>query len=455
MPATAPKRRPSLRARVVAVLTALTLAGVVASCGDDDSAGSDETTIDETTSAEDTSAPDDASAPDDTMPTDESTTAPDDGAEAGAVPWPGAAVNTTPVDDATAAEWQALAEEALLAAAGVPGAWVAISDPDLGYWSAAIGEAEVGGAPATLDDHGRIGSITKTMTATAVLEQVEQGNLALDDTVGDLVPDIAEQFPATAELTVELLLGMESGLPDYANVPGAATAQAVEDPTKVWTPEELIEAALGAAEVQPPGTPGYSTTNYTILGRILEAVTGDSVENLVTGVAEEAGLAETALLPGEQNDMPEPFSNGYIDDAAVADLEMLAGVETVAGTDVTDWSMSWGGAGGGAYSTIGDLFQWTTTGMGTTLLADDLAEQRLVLDTVMPDEGLLYGLGIFQLLGLEQPWIGHTGQAIGWEAFGFYDTETGAAMAVMINGTSGLGPFYGVWDEIFQLGLGL
>ena len=363
--------------------------------------------------------------------------------------WTATAPNMDPVDDATAAEWQQLTEDALAASVGTPGVLIAVSHPELGFWSAAIGDAEVDADPMTLDHHSRIGSVTKTMTAVAILQLVDAGSLSLDDTVAGIVPNVAEQFPPTADITVENLLSMTSGLPDYANLPGGATAQAVQDPTKVWTPEELIAAALGAAEVQPIGTPGYSTTNFTILGLMYEEVTGDTIENGVTRVAEEAGLTETALLPGDQNAMPDPSTHGYVDPAGAADLELLADVEVEAGTDATDWSLSWGGAGGGAYSTIADLFQWAATGSGNTLLSSELGEQRLPTEEgFIPDAGVFYGLG---LLMQAPPWIGHSGQAIGWESYEVYDPETGGTFAVLVNSTGGLSPFLDVWASVFEL----
>ena len=53
--------------------------------------------------------------------------------------WTGTEPNTTPVDDATAAEWQALFEAALAKSDGLPGAWIAVSNPERGYWSGALG----------------------------------------------------------------------------------------------------------------------------------------------------------------------------------------------------------------------------------------------------------------------------------------------------------------------------
>ena len=424
-------RARSTRVAALAVVAATTM--LIAACGSDD----DSTSVAPSTVA-DTVA--------------ETTVAPPDTTAAETELWTGTEPNMTPVDDKTAAEWQALTEAALAMADGTPGAIVAISDPELGYWSTAIGDAEVAVDPMTLEHHSRIGSITKTFTAVAILQLVDSGELTLDTTVAELVPDIAEQFPETADITVEQLLTMTSGLPDYANVPGAATAQAIEDPTKVWTPEDLIEAALGAAEVQPPGTPGYSTTNFAILGRVYEAVTDETIEEGVTRVAEEAGLTDTALLPGDENDMPDPSTHGYIDPPAVEGLEQLSGTTVDAGTDTTDWSLSWGGAGGGAYSTIDDLFLWASTASGNTLLSTELGEQRLQTDAFLEDAGVAYGLGVLEQI---EGWYGHTGQAIGWEALAMYNPETGATIAVMVNSTDGLAPFYSLWNQVFDLGAGL
>ena len=418
------------RRRTLTALPVVVALLAATACGSDDSNSSTDTTA----AAATTATPD--TVPDTTAPADTEF-------------WTATPPNMTPVDDATAAEWQELAELTLQVAEGTPGAIIAVSHPELGFWSTAIGDAEIDVDPMTLDHHSRIGSVTKTFTAVAILRLVDAGELSLDDTVADVVPDVAEQFPETADITVEHLVSMTSGLPDYANVAGSATAQAVEDPTKVWAPEELIEAALDASEVEPIGTPGYSTTNFIILGLMYEAITGETIEAGIASVAEDAGLTDTALLPADENEMPDPSTHGYIDPAGVSTLADI-GVEAEAGTDTTDWSISWGGAGGGAYSTIDDLFLWASTGSGNTLLSTELGTQRLELAPIEGDE-LQYGLGILQQ-GVDG-WYGHSGQAIGWEALAFYDPETGATFTVMINSTATASTFVLLWNELFDLGL--
>lgn len=363
--------------------------------------------------------------------------------------WTGVAPNMAQASESTVSQWRGLFETSLAQAPGVPGVWVAISHPELGHWTGAIGEAVEGARPATTDDHVRIGSITKSFAAVAALEQVDEGTIALDDTVESLVPDLAAQFPDIAGLTIEQLLGMKSGLGDYANVPGGVVARTIEDPMTVWTPEDLIELGLESSPIEPPGTPGYSTTNYQIVGRVLEAVTGRPVEEILTDLAERAGLSHTALLPGDRIEMPDPSSHGYIDPAGAMEV---AGVGAVAeaGTDTTDWNVSWGGAGGGMHSVIDDLFVWTSSAMGTSLLSEDLGAARLELDASLGQEHPNYGLGI-QALTVAEGWVGHGGQVLGWGALGLYDPATGATIAIAMNGTMSVLQFMPDLDQIFEL----
>jgi D-alanyl-D-alanine carboxypeptidase len=323
------------------------------------------------------------------------------------------------------------ANEILAGHPELPGVWVGVWDPEKGTYLAAYGDAVDGSTPASVDDHNRIGSVTKTFTAVAVLQQVDAGELSLDDTIGDVLPDMAETYPDLAEITVEQLLAMRSGIPDYANT-GAVTGPVVEDPTKVWTVDEIIATTLEEEPLEEPGTPGYSTTNYLILGEMLEAVTGESVEDVINGVATEAGLSQSALQEPAETQMPDPSSHGYLNEPGVASLAE-AGITTEPGQDVTDWTVSWGQAGGGMYSTIADMGAWAVSGMGNSLLSPETVAKRLEAQPIPEGD---YGLGVFVY---EDGWIGHTGQLIGWESLVASNTETGAAFVLLVNETGSLG----------------
>ena len=118
-----------------------------------------------------------------------------------------------------------------------------------------------------------IASVTKTFTAVVVMQLVEEGKLSLDDTVDIWFPE----QPNGNKITVRMLLSHTSGLGDYQELLGT-------DPDKLtreWAPEELIAIANQAGSVGVPGssTAYYSSTNYIMLGRIIEKVTGNSWEH--------------------------------------------------------------------------------------------------------------------------------------------------------------------------------
>lgn len=345
----------------------------------------------------------------------------------------GGPVGTGTVSDEFALEIDAYAAGYLEAAAanGATAFYVAIDDPDQGTYVAAYGDVGVDGPAATVDDNFRIGSITKTFTATVILQLIDEGELSLDDTVADVSPDLAAEFPDLAELTIEQLLGMTSGIADYFNVPDSVITEVVADPQRVFEPEELIAAGVGAG-VDAPGTPGYSTTNYIALQLIAEDLTGQSLQELIDErIVQPADLGNIFLPPNDDTDLPEPLTRGYVAGGCVAEFSG-DGADIPEGTDTTDWSASSSQGGGGMTSDITSLRNWAATMSGNELLSDDLAEVRM--SNTKRIDVLDYGLGIFRI---GTSWWGHEGEAIGWEALSLHDPETGVSIAVASNGCGG------------------
>lgn len=329
-----------------------------------------------------------------------------------------------------------------------PGMIIGIWDPEKGYYVAAYGDAERGGAKMTTDTHMYIGSITKTATAAAILRLVDQGKLALSDTVEQVDPELANKYPPIAKLTIKQLLAMASGLPDYANPPGKSMPKLLADPSTNFTPDDLISDALDSAPLQPAGSGAYINTNYIILGEILAKVTGKPANEVINQVFADVGLTNTKLEASGTAGLPEPKSHGYYgDQQAAADKESGTAVKYDSSTDVSDWNISWAGSAGGAYSTVADLQKWAASGSGTILLSEELAKQRLsgisVIDASIT-EGT-EGLGLFNRDG----WIGHGGQLIGWQSEAKYDTKTGAVFVALVNSTGGLADAQKVRDLYF------
>ena len=344
--------------------------------------------------------------------------------------WSGAAVTTTPMAAADVAAFDKVNEATMADKSAPAGMWIGVWDPKKGWHIDAYGEAVMGGAKATQADPRRIGSVTKTFTATATLQQVAAGKLALTDTIGTLLPELATKYPDLAPITVEQLLSMRSGIPDYVNS-GLLTQQFLDHPERAWTADEIIAAVLGKSKVDR-SVAEYSNTNYLILGEILRKVTGQAPDAVITSVAAALGLNDTALPAPAETAMPAPASAGYILDAGVASLKE-AGATAKSGTRVQDATPSWGAAAGGMYSTVADLGAWGAAGLGTATLPQALGEQRLQGRPIKP--GFDYGLGI---IDWGNGWIGHTGQTIGWEAVVAYNAKTGAVFVGMVNETASL-----------------
>jgi D-alanyl-D-alanine carboxypeptidase len=136
----------------------------------------------------------------------------------------------------------------------------------------------------------RIASVTKTFTAVAVMQLMEEGRLSLDDTVDTWFPE----QPKGDKITVRMLLSHTSGLADYQTVFGMDP----EKWMKVWTPEALIAEANKAGPVGEPGSTAahYSNANYIMLGLIIEQVTGNSWAHEVEArIIEPLGLNDTGF----------------------------------------------------------------------------------------------------------------------------------------------------------------
>ena len=145
----------------------------------------------------------------------------------------------------------------------IPGSVVLIASPDQGDWTGTFGTGTLGEEePMTVDDHFRIGSNTKTMTSTVILQLVQEGKLALDDPIGKYIPGV----PNGDQITIAQLSEMRSGLYSYSFDPGF-NQTLDEQPQKAWTPQELIDIAFTHPVNFAPGAEyDYSNTNIILLG---------------------------------------------------------------------------------------------------------------------------------------------------------------------------------------------
>jgi D-alanyl-D-alanine carboxypeptidase len=125
--------------------------------------------------------------------------------------------------------------------------------------------------PMRAGDRFRIGSLTKTFTATVVLQLAGEGRLSLHDTVERWLPGLV---PGGERITVRQLLNHTSGLFNYTEDERVLEGM-LSDRRRAWSPRDLVAIATAHPPAFAPGTRwAYSNTGYIVLGLIAEAADG-------------------------------------------------------------------------------------------------------------------------------------------------------------------------------------
>ncbi|MER5928919.1 serine hydrolase domain-containing protein [Streptomyces sp. NPDC002054] len=318
---------------------------------------------------------------------------------------PGPAVGDRLDRQALAAELRAVHE------AGVFGVYSAVRNGH-SQWKGAAGLADIDThRPTRPDLRHRVGSVTKSFTAVAVLQQVADGRIRLDQPIGDHLPELVPGERGR-KVTVRMLLNHTSGIADY--VAEAFPSLKELDPRsldehrhRTIAPTELVRLGVGLPQTFEPGTDwGYSNTNYILLGELLRKVTGQDPERVITrDVIRKAGLRDT-WFPGTQPAVKGPHARMY---------ENLHGLIDPP-RDYSTYNMTWAGTAGALISTQQDLNTFYRRLLAGELLpAAQLREMLTTWPVKAPDGsvGMRYGLGIYSMDTSCGPVWGHDGGVFG------------------------------------------
>lgn len=286
----------------------------------------------------------------------------------------------------------------------------------------ASGRADLGsGRRMTPQDRFRVGSLTKPMVATVILQLADEGLLSLDDPLARFLPGV---LPDADRITLRQLLNHTSGLGNYTDDPGFLNT-AFADPARVWTPQQLIAIAAAMPRNFAPGAADrwdYSNTNYILLGLVAEVAGGQSViAQLGARVFNPLGLTSTYF--SQETSLRGPFAQGYVD---------LNGINNLAvGTQV---SPTVAGAAGAVVSTAGDALRFAEALAAGALVspASHAAQLSLVPASRvrLPGESfdIGYGLGVL----VSDGWIGHDGAIPGYETEAYAKAGVGSVV-VLVN----------------------
>lgn len=301
----------------------------------------------------------------------------------------------------------------LLAATHAPGATVAIVEHGTLVYAHGYGLRDLATSlPA--DEHTRyeIGSITKQFTAAAIVQLTEAGKIDLDAKVATYLPSV----PHAADVTVRNLLTQTSGLYDYVEIPNFDVLAASST-----TFDRLMSHVSGKPLSFAPGTfYQYSNTNYLILGRIVEVVSGETWEAYVQRrLFAPAGMTESATMA--QESQLADMARGYV----------YAQGHAVPSKPIAE---SWASSAGGIVSTVGDLQKWGDALRSGHIISPSgyqlLTSPARLADGTATEYG--FGLKLDRYDG--QPRIWHHGNTSGYDGSDQFFPSQETRIIVLTNG---------------------
>ncbi len=247
----------------------------------------------------------------------------------------------------------------------------------------------------------RIASITKLMTAIAIMQLYEQGKLNLDKPIQTYLPTFPKQ--KEGEITIRHLLQHTSGIDGYKN------SKEQENKTNYATLSDAVSIFKDRDLVATPGqTFHYTTYGYVVLGLLIEEVSGMSYESyLQSNIWDKAQMISTGI---------EYFDKVIPNKSMIFHKSSKGKIKEVKQTNLSDRI-----PGGGVYSTVSDILRFGDAILNFSLIKESTFKM-MVENPNLKTQGNGYGLGLY-LYG-ENPNYGNV--------YGHNGTQTGASTFLML-----------------------
>lgn len=320
-----------------------------------------------------------------------------------------------------------------------PGSLVLKVDCKKGSYFIVAGDKSI-----TSSTHFRCASNTKSFTAASVVYLAQQGKLDINAKITDTIPGTNMTYiprnpefdiPYVTEITIRQLLQHKAGVFDVSNevIPDTVSATVpykgdnfiqfvqASDPSHTFTFDEMVSVvSICRLFYFAPGTSyHYSNTGYSILGKIIERVSGKSYHDFVTeNIINRMGLTNTTCpVLGTESTIPSPFATGYV---SLPDSSY----------NVTVSNISANVAEGNIITTADDLSKYLRTLLRGEGPLDIWHVNNMFLS---PIDGSLvhwYACGIENLPNLG---FGHSGAHEGYLSRMAYDPQTDFSVVVYTN----------------------
>ncbi len=297
---------------------------------------------------------------------------------------------------------------------GIPGISVAVVSEGRVRWSSGYGMADVeNNVAANAETVYRLGSISKSLTAVAVMQLAEGGKLDLDAPVQKFCAAFpAKQWP----VTTRQILGHLSGIRHYKSDEEFNSTRlyaSVGEGLSMFKDDPLLHE---------PGTKySYTTFGYSVLGCAVEGAAGSKFADYVREhVLKPAGM-ERARVDSVAEIIPHR-AQGYRRDPRTKELRNSPLADN-----------SYKVPGGGFVSTAGDLAKFAAALQADALLKAETKEQMFTRQKTRDGKETSYGLGFGVGTWNGQRMVGHSGAQQRVSTFLHILPERGAAVVLMVN----------------------
>ncbi len=339
------------------------------------------------------------------------------------------------VNDYVATNAKAEGFTAISASVSLPGGKAPI-DVVAGRVSRALDAPMV--TPATLFP---IGSITKSMTSTVLLQLVQEGVLSLDAPIGPWLPE----YPAWGSVTLRRLLDMTSGIPSYNSTDAFFQTLSKYGITRHFTPEVLLSYADPDLPGAPKPTTGYdyANINYIIAQMIVQRATGHDLdeqirERLLTG---GHGLNDTFYSS-------EPYPNSVLSREVSSYMAAAPApiLDNLVGPDLKYQDPSWAQGAGAAVATPEDVTRWVRLLFQGDVLSASQRQELMQLVSTKTGQPIAeataadksgFGLGVAQTIAGNVRFWFYEGEPMGSRMFYGYFPEKDLVIVIAVNSAGG------------------
>ncbi|HEV8084384.1 MAG TPA: serine hydrolase [Chitinophagaceae bacterium] len=332
----------------------------------------------------------------------------------------------------------------------IGGISVAIKVDGLAEWQGATGYSArnvddqnnllPGGKAFIVQTLSRIYSVTKTFTAPLVLELAKEGVFKLEDPVSKYLPLSLINPGLNSSVTIKQLLAHESGYSDYTDELNLQIAVAAQ-PTHVWTAFEMLTFVH---QLDAPGVVRkYSSTNYIVLGAIIEVATGKHVEEFYRSRFFDPLELKSMYLAIRESDKGHgslasphdnisPFNPVFQQTGQPTFPDTITNIYRFPMTAIASLAFT----GGGIVSNVKDVAEWCSA------LFDGRATGKPIINTMLasispnPDKDgdrLGYGVILSNKISGIYNFYGHDGNAPGYRSVMFYQPDKKLTIAILTN----------------------